>query len=158
MASTGWSRRERRFRRALYSHRERRRLWRDGCDGPRGRSRLQQPQCTRVRLLLGARDVRQRAHTGDHTKPEPGGSGGANRAGAATAATAAAARSCAASVVGGPDRRAAGPGGTKGGCPAADWSDPLWGVAGLLLIPAAGATLGYRQARAAQAVDRLRQA
>ena len=42
--------------------------------------------------------------------------------------------------------------------PAADWSDPLWGVAGLLLIPAAGATLGYRQARAAQAVDRLRQA
>jgi hypothetical protein len=42
--------------------------------------------------------------------------------------------------------------------PAADWSDPLWGVAGLLLIPAAGATLGYRQARAAQAVDRLHRA
>jgi hypothetical protein len=40
--------------------------------------------------------------------------------------------------------------------PAADWSDPLWGVAGLLLSPAAGATLGYRQARATQAVDRLR--
>jgi hypothetical protein len=43
-----------------------------------------------------------------------------------------------------------------GVAPAADWSDPLWGVAGLLLIPAAGAALGYRQARATQAVDRLR--
>jgi hypothetical protein len=40
--------------------------------------------------------------------------------------------------------------------PAADWSDPLWGVAGLLLIPAAGAALGYRQARATQMADRLR--
>lgn len=38
----------------------------------------------------------------------------------------------------------------------ADWSDPLWGVAGLLLIPAAGAVLGYRQARAAHAAERLR--
>jgi hypothetical protein len=37
-----------------------------------------------------------------------------------------------------------------------DWSDPLWGVAGLLLIPAAGAVLGYRQARAAHAAERLR--
>ena len=42
-----------------------------------------------------------------------------------------------------------------GVAPAADWSDPLWGIAGLLLIPAAGAVLGYRQARASQAVDRL---
>jgi hypothetical protein len=40
--------------------------------------------------------------------------------------------------------------------PPADWSDPLWGLAGLLLIPAAGAVLGYRQARAAHAVERLR--
>lgn len=39
--------------------------------------------------------------------------------------------------------------------PAADVTDPLWGIAGLLLIPAAGAALGYRQARASQAVDRL---
>jgi hypothetical protein len=39
--------------------------------------------------------------------------------------------------------------------PAADWSDPLWGIAGLLLIPAAGAALGYRQARAAHAAERL---
>ncbi|MGZ5394489.1 MAG: hypothetical protein ACXWEI_03165 [Mycobacterium sp.] len=38
----------------------------------------------------------------------------------------------------------------------ADWSDPLWGLTGLLLIPAAGAILGYRQARAAHAADRLR--
>ena len=38
----------------------------------------------------------------------------------------------------------------------ADWSDPLWGLAGLLLIPAAGAVLGYRQARAAHAAERLR--
>jgi hypothetical protein len=34
-------------------------------------------------------------------------------------------------------------------------ADPLWPVAGLLLIPAAGAILGYRQARAAQAAARL---
>ena len=34
--------------------------------------------------------------------------------------------------------------------PTAGVADPLWGVAGLLLIPAAGAILGYRQARAAQ--------
>ena len=40
--------------------------------------------------------------------------------------------------------------------PAADWAEPLWGIAGLLLIPAAGAVLGYRQARAAQAVGGLR--
>ncbi len=39
--------------------------------------------------------------------------------------------------------------------PAAELTDPLWGVAGLLLIPAAGAVLGYRQARAAQAVAKL---
>jgi hypothetical protein len=38
----------------------------------------------------------------------------------------------------------------------ADWSDPLWGLTGLLLIPAAGAILGYRQARAAHAADGLR--
>jgi hypothetical protein len=38
---------------------------------------------------------------------------------------------------------------------AADLTDPLWGIAGLLLIPAAGAILGYRQARAAQAVAEL---
>jgi hypothetical protein len=38
----------------------------------------------------------------------------------------------------------------------ADWSDPLWGLAGLLLIPAAGAVLGYRQARAAHAAEKLR--
>ncbi len=36
-----------------------------------------------------------------------------------------------------------------------DWSDPLWGLAGLLLIPAAGAAVGYRQARAAHAAERL---
>ncbi len=36
------------------------------------------------------------------------------------------------------------------------WSDPLWGLAGLLLIPVAGAAVGYRQARAAQAAERLR--
>jgi hypothetical protein len=55
------------------------------------------------------------------------------------------------------DRIATPPVPTKqlGVAPAADWSDPLWGIAGLLLIPAAGAALGYRQARAAQAVDRL---
>ena len=39
--------------------------------------------------------------------------------------------------------------------PTAGIADPLWGVAGLLLIPAAGAILGYRQARAAQAVAKL---
>lgn len=39
--------------------------------------------------------------------------------------------------------------------PTADSIDPLWGVAGLLLIPAAGAAVGYRQARAAQAAERL---
>jgi hypothetical protein len=39
--------------------------------------------------------------------------------------------------------------------PAAELTDPLWGVAGLLLIPAAGAVLGYRQARANQAVAKL---
>jgi len=39
--------------------------------------------------------------------------------------------------------------------PAAELTDPMWGVAGLLLIPAAGAILGYRQARAAQAVAKL---
>ncbi len=39
--------------------------------------------------------------------------------------------------------------------PAAGVGDPLWGVAGLLLIPAAGAVLGYRQARAAQAAAEL---
>jgi hypothetical protein len=39
---------------------------------------------------------------------------------------------------------------------ATDWSNPLWGLAGLLLIPAAGAALGYRQARAAHAAERLR--
>jgi hypothetical protein len=39
--------------------------------------------------------------------------------------------------------------------PAAELTDPLWGVAGLLLIPAAGAVLGYRQARAAQAIAKL---
>jgi len=43
-----------------------------------------------------------------------------------------------------------------GVAPPADWSDPMWGLAGLLLIPAAGAALGYRQARAAHAAERLR--
>ncbi|MFI5507379.1 hypothetical protein ACIA48_07920 [Mycobacterium sp. NPDC051804] len=43
-----------------------------------------------------------------------------------------------------------------GDAPPVDWSDPLWGLAGLLLIPAAGAVLGYRQARAAHAAERLR--
>jgi hypothetical protein len=42
--------------------------------------------------------------------------------------------------------------------PASKVTDPLWGVAGLLLIPAAGAVLGYRQARAAQDADKLRRA
>ncbi|KUH92584.1 hypothetical protein AU187_16220 [Mycobacterium sp. IS-1556] len=40
--------------------------------------------------------------------------------------------------------------------PGAGSTDPLWGVAGLLLIPAAGAVLGYWQARAAQAAERIR--
>jgi hypothetical protein len=39
--------------------------------------------------------------------------------------------------------------------PTAGVADPLWGVAGLLLIPTAGATLGYRQARAAKASAEL---
>jgi hypothetical protein len=39
--------------------------------------------------------------------------------------------------------------------PAAELTEPLWGVAGLLLIPTAGAVLGCRQARAAQAVAKL---
>ncbi|OBF92332.1 hypothetical protein A5790_14365 [Mycobacterium sp. 852002-51152_SCH6134967] len=39
--------------------------------------------------------------------------------------------------------------------PGAGTSDPLWGLAGLLLIPVAGAALGYRQARAAQAAERI---
>jgi hypothetical protein len=43
-----------------------------------------------------------------------------------------------------------------GVAPSAKQSDPLWGIAGLLLIPAAGAALGYRQARAAQAAEGLR--
>jgi hypothetical protein len=37
-----------------------------------------------------------------------------------------------------------------------DLNGPMWAIAGLLLIPAAGAALGYRQARAAHAADRLR--
>jgi hypothetical protein len=39
--------------------------------------------------------------------------------------------------------------------PAAELTGPMWAVAGLLLIPAAGAILGYRQARAADAAARL---
>jgi hypothetical protein len=39
--------------------------------------------------------------------------------------------------------------------PTAGMADPLWGVAGLLLIPAAGAVLGYRQARGAHAAAEL---
>jgi hypothetical protein len=39
--------------------------------------------------------------------------------------------------------------------PTAGLADPLWGAAGLLLIPAAGALLGYRQARAAQSAAEL---
>ncbi|OBI71287.1 hypothetical protein A5663_09630 [Mycobacterium sp. E740] len=41
--------------------------------------------------------------------------------------------------------------------PGAQSTDPMWGIAGLLLIPAAGAVLGYRQARAARAAERMRQ-
>jgi len=39
--------------------------------------------------------------------------------------------------------------------PTAGMADPLWGVAGLLLIPATGAILGCRQARAAEAIAKL---
>jgi len=39
--------------------------------------------------------------------------------------------------------------------PTSGLGDPLWGVAGLLLIPAAGAILGYRQARGAHAAAEL---
>jgi hypothetical protein len=39
--------------------------------------------------------------------------------------------------------------------PASGLGDPLWGAAGLLLIPAAGAILGYRQARGAHAAAEL---
>jgi hypothetical protein len=39
--------------------------------------------------------------------------------------------------------------------PTAALHDPFFGLAGLLLIPAAGAILGYRQARAAQHADKL---
>src|SRR5262245_2900386 len=39
--------------------------------------------------------------------------------------------------------------------PTAGLAEPLWGVAGLLLIPAAGAILGYRQARGAHAAAEL---
>jgi hypothetical protein len=39
--------------------------------------------------------------------------------------------------------------------PAAGVSDPLFGLAGLLLIPVAGAILGYRQARGAHAAADL---
>ncbi|WP_126298335.1 hypothetical protein [Mycolicibacterium phlei] len=40
--------------------------------------------------------------------------------------------------------------------PPTDIASPLWGIGGLLLIPIAGAALGYRQARAAQAAERIR--
>jgi hypothetical protein len=40
--------------------------------------------------------------------------------------------------------------------PAASWTEPLFGLAGLLLIPATGAVLGYRQARGAQDAEKLR--
>ncbi len=40
--------------------------------------------------------------------------------------------------------------------PSAAITDPLFGLAGMLLIPAAGAFVGYRQAKASQAVDVLR--
>ena len=39
--------------------------------------------------------------------------------------------------------------------PTSGLGDPLWGAAGLLLIPAAGAILGYRQARGAHAAAEL---
>lgn len=45
-----------------------------------------------------------------------------------------------------------------GVAPASKLTDPLWGIAGLLLIPAAGAVLGYRQARAAQGAEKLHRA
>lgn len=39
--------------------------------------------------------------------------------------------------------------------PSLNWTDPLWGLAGLIVIPAAGAVLGYRQAKAARAAEVL---
>jgi hypothetical protein len=39
--------------------------------------------------------------------------------------------------------------------PSLDWTDPLWGLAGLIVIPAAGAVLGYRQAKAAREAEVL---
>jgi hypothetical protein len=39
--------------------------------------------------------------------------------------------------------------------PSAGVKDPLFGLAGLLLIPVAGAIVGYRQARAAQTAEQL---
>jgi len=39
--------------------------------------------------------------------------------------------------------------------PTSGLGDPVWGVAGLLLIPAAGAILGYRQAKGAHAAAEL---
>ncbi len=42
--------------------------------------------------------------------------------------------------------------GEMGTAKIATTTDPLFGLAGLLLIPAVGAALGYRQARAAQTV------
>jgi hypothetical protein len=42
-----------------------------------------------------------------------------------------------------------------GVAPASNMTDPMWGIAGLLLIPVAGAVLGYRQARASQAAAEL---
>jgi hypothetical protein len=42
-----------------------------------------------------------------------------------------------------------------GVAPASNMTDPLWGIAGLLLIPVAGAALGYRQARASHAAAEL---
>jgi hypothetical protein len=39
--------------------------------------------------------------------------------------------------------------------PSLDWTDPLWGLAGLIAIPAAGAVLGYRQAKAAREAEVL---
>jgi hypothetical protein len=39
--------------------------------------------------------------------------------------------------------------------PSLDWTDPLWGLAGLIVIPAAGALLGFRQAKAAREAEVL---
>ncbi|MGX9790687.1 hypothetical protein [Mycobacterium sp. MMS18-G62] len=39
--------------------------------------------------------------------------------------------------------------------PSLDWTDPLWGLAGLIVIPAAGAVLGYRQAKATRDAEVL---